>query len=310
MLTNLFQKSKPISYVLIALALLIVYVLNLSNNLSWASDSYGVVKKIGLFIIVVSSVLLVQFINYKNKLSSQNVYALFFYTCFLILFSTYFGNTNIIIANILLLLALRRIFSMTSLANLKLKIFDATLWILLASLFHFWAICFLILLYFSIIWYCSSDYRNWLIPLVALFVVGVLFYTYCLFTDTSFLAYWQHHFSISFNFSYFENVYQNIALAIFASIAVLFAVAQVLDLRNIPLNSHIVYNKILVCFLVGASIYIVSDQKNNSYLVFTFFPLAVLGANYVERLPKKWMKETVLGSVLGISLLLFLCQVL
>lgn len=310
MLTNLFQKSKPISYILIALTLLVVYALNLVADASWSTDAYGIVRQIGLFGMVVVSVLLVQFINYKNKLSNQNLYALYFYTSFLILFSTYFDNAKVIVANLMILLALRRIFSMTSLLNMKLKIFDAAFWILIAALFHFWTIAFLILLYFAIIAYGSADYRNWLIPLIALFVVSILFYTYCLFTGIDFLTYWQNHFNISFNFSYFENVYQNMALALFASIAVLFAIAQVLDLRNIPLNSHIIYNKILICFLVGAVIYIISDHKNNSYLVFTFFPLAVLGANYVERLPKKWMKETVLGTVAGISLLLFALQLL
>lgn len=310
MLTNLFQKSKPISYILIALTLFVVYALNLVSDASWSTDWYGIIRKISLFGMIVVSVFLVQFINYKNKLSYQNVYALFFYTSFLILFSTYFDNAKVIVANLMVLFALRRIISMTTLKNMKLKIFDAAFWILLASLFHFWTILFLFLLYFAIIAYGSSDYRNWLIPLIALFVVSILFYTYCLFAEIPFIEYWQNHFNVSFDFSYFENVYQNIALAVFTSIAVLFAAAQVLDLRNIPLSSHTIYNKILICFLVGAAIYIISDHKNNSYLVFTFFPLAVLGANYVERLPKKWMKEAVLGTIAGISLLIFAVQLL
>lgn len=308
MLTNLFSKSRPVNYFLITLALLLVYLVNLFADFSWITDNYSFFKKIVLFIVLGLSVFMVQFINFKNQLSDQNFYSLFFYTSFFILFSSILNNNKIIIANFFVLMALRRIFSMHSLRDTKQKIFDAAFWILIASLFHFWSILFIILLYFAILWFVSEDYRNWFIPLIALFTVSVLFYTYGLYSDISFIGYWQEHIVLSFNFDYFTNVYQNIAIALFTSIACLFAFSQVVELRNLPINAHAVYNKILICFLLGVGIYMLSNNKNNSLLVYTFFPLAVLGANYVERLPKMWMKEVTLASVLVISLGIFFLQ--
>jgi len=308
MLTNLFSKSRPINYLLIISALLLVYLTNLFTDFSWLTNNYSFLKKIFLFIILGLSVFLVQFITYKNQLSNQNFYSLFFYTSFFVLFPSILDNNKVIVANFLILLALRRVFSLHSLMNSKQKIFDATFLVLIASLFHFWSILFIVLIYFAIFRFVYEDYRNWFIPLIALFVVSILFYTYTLYFNISFLDYWLAHAQISFDFTYFENVYQNVALALFTSIACLFAFSQVLALGNLPINAHAIYNKILVCFLVGAAVYILSNSKNNSLLVYTFFPLAILGANYVERLPKKWMKETTLASVLVISLWIFIMQ--
>lgn len=308
MLTNLFSKSRPINYILITIALLLVYLVNLFTDFSWSTSSFSLVNKIILFLVLGLSVFVVQFITFKNQLANQNLYSLFFYTCFFILFSTILDNNEVIVANFFVLLALRRIFSLHSLRDVKQKIFDGAFLILIASLFHFWSILFIILLYFAILWFVSEDYRNWFIPFISLFSVSILFYTYTLYADISFIEYWKNHAEVSFDFTYFENVYQNIALALFTSIACLFAFSQVLELRNLPINAHAVYNKILVCFLIGVAIYVLSDHKMNSLLVYTFFPLSILGANYMERLAKNWMKELTLVSVLGISIWIFITQ--
>lgn len=308
MLTNLFSKSRPINFILIAAALLLVYFLNLLTDLYWLTNGFSLFKKVGLFVVLGLSVFLVQFITYKNQLSSKNFYSMFFYTSFFILFSSILDNNKVILANFFILLALRRIFSLYSLRDTKQKIFDASFWILVASLFHFWSILFFILLYFAILWFVSEDYRNWFIPFVALFTVNILFFTYTQYADISFFTYWKEHIVVSFDFTYFENVYQNIALALFTSIACLFSFSQVLEMRNMPVNSLAFYNRILVCFLIGVAIYILSANKMNSMLVYTFFPLSILGGNYMERLEKNWMKELTLVSVLGISIWIYITQ--
>lgn len=308
-LNALFEKNKPISYVAIALLLFVVYAIDLSVEPDFTHTLLGWLKMVSLSLLVVVSVLLVQFIIYKNKLSEQNMYALFFYTCFLILFQTFFNNSSAILANFFALLAIRRVFSMSSPVQLKLKIFDASLWIFIAVIFEPWCILYLVLLFFCIVWYRSNDYKNWLIPVVSAMAVSTIFYTYSLFAGFSFFGFWEEHFTTDFNFSYFENTYQNIALAVFSSVACLFFFAKIMTIRNIPLSEHHNYYKILLCFLIGVGIYVLSDDKNNGLLVFCFFPLAVLGANYVERLPKIWIKETVLAGILIISLMIFILQI-
>lgn len=308
MLTSLFNKSRPISYVFIGILLLIVYLLNTLRYNDWSNNLYGLSIKLIIFGCIIFSLLPVWVIGNKHKLTQQNGYPLFFYSCFLILFSTYFNNYKIIIVNLLILLALKRIFSMESQKNIPLKIFDAALWIFAASILHFWSILFLFVLYFTIVHYSSNDYRNWLTPIVSLFVVVIFFITYFLLFPFDWFQYWKQQLSISFNFYYFENPEQHVALAIFSSIVLLLVSSHLIHYRNIPLSLRIPFNTILVCFIVGALVYFLSSSKNNSFLVFTFLPLSILATNYVEKLPTKWMKELLLTTFLLLSLGLFTSQ--
>lgn len=309
-LHTLFEKNKPISYVAISLILLLVYAIDWHVEPHFSATVLGWTSTVLLSLLMLASVLVVQFVIYKNKLSAQNMFALFFYSCFLILFQTFFNNSSAIIANFFVLLALRRIFSMNSLIQLRLKIFDAALWLFVATIFEPWCALYLVLLFFCIIWYRANDYKNWLIPLISIAVGAILFYTYSLYTSVSFTDFWRNHFTVNFDFSYFENIYQHIALAVLSSIACLFFFSKLLNFKNIPLSEHHHYYKIIISMLIGIGIYLLSDHKNNGLLVFSFFPLAVLGANFTERLPKLWMKELTLASLLVISMFIFGSQVL
>jgi uncharacterized protein DUF6427 len=308
MIASLFNKSRPINYVLISLLLIVFYFLNLTKDASWTEYYFTIVQKVGLLLVLVSSLFLVRFITKRNGLSKDNSFAAFLFFIFLILFPTTLVNTNIILANFFLLLALRRLVSMQSLVTPKEKIFDASFWIFVASLFHFWCILFLILVFISIIFHVSRDYRNWLIPFIAFFSVFVLFALAVLIVDRNLLAYVAEKMQISFDFTYFENVFQNVALAFFSSVGALFFATQILVLQNRPLNMQSSYKKILFSFLLGVAVYVLSASKNNSFLIFTFFPLSVLGTNFLEGLDNKWVKESVLGGLVVITIVIFFAQ--
>ncbi|UUV22262.1 DUF6427 family protein [Paenimyroides aestuarii] len=308
MLANLFSKSKPIGYVVIGFMLLATYFLHLISDLKWLQSPTAIIEKSFLFVAVVLSVLLIQFITLKNYLAVNNLYSLFLYACFLILFPTFYDDSQLIIANLLVLLALRRIISLQTLNEPKLKIFDASLWIFMATLFESWTILYFLMIYLTIIWYVGQDYRNWIIPFIALLTVTILFYTYSLFYDINLVAFWTDKYDMSIDFSYFENVYQNIALAFLATISVLFTFYQVTNLKTIATNQITLYKNIVFCFVIGAAIYVISPEKSNGLLVFTFFPLSIIGGNFVASTKVYWVKEAVLATILGVSLLLFLLK--
>lgn len=308
MLASVFNKSRPINYALIGLLLVFAYFLYLFKDTYWAEDYLLIAKKGVLFLLLIASVFLVNFITRKNTLSKDNTYAMFFFLLFLVLFPTILVNTNIIISNFFILLALRRLISLQSLISPKEKIFDASFWIFAATLFHFWSIIFIVLVFISIIFHVSRDYRNWLIPFIAFFAVVVLYAMgVLLFGETMFLNLYDE-IRISFDFTYFENIYQNIALAVFSAFAVLFFIAQVSTLPSRPLNMHSSYKKVIYSFLIGVAIYVLSAHKNNSFLAYTFAPLAIMGANYLEGQKIKWFKESILALIVVITLFLFISQ--
>ena len=308
MLASVFNKSRPINYILIGATLVVVYFLYLLREPEW-THSYGAIGgKTCLLLLLAGSLFLTNFITRRNSLSKANTYAMFLYMVFLILFPTILVNTRIIISNFLLLLALRRLVSLQSLITPKEKIFDASFWIFAAAIFHFWSIIYIVLVFISIIFHVSRDYRNWLIPFIAFFAVGILYLMAALMIGEDFYRDLVGEISISFDFTYFENIYQNIALAIFSSVAVLFAVPYLFSLTSKPLNLQSSHKKIVFSFFIGVAIYVLSDHKNNSFLAFTFAPMAIMGANYLESQDNKWFREVMLALIVFIAVMLFAAQ--
>lgn len=312
MLASVFNKSRPINYVIIAVTLVLFYLAYLFKTYSGAETGYIslIFQKFGLLLLLVSGLFLLNFIAHKNRLSKDTTYAMLLFMVFLLLFPTVFVNTNSIIANFFLLLALRRLISLQSLLTPKEKIFDASFWIFVATLFHFWSIVYIIMVFIAIIIHVAADYRNWVIPFIAFFAVGILFAMATLIINEDFFTHVVGEMRISFDFTYFENIYQNIALAFFASVTVLFLFAYLVFINGMPINLKTGHRQILLSFLIGVGIYVLSADKNNSMLVFTFAPLAIMGANYLENQEKYWIKEAVLATTVLVALLLFILQML
>ena len=309
MLASVFNKSRPINYVIVAVTLVSCYFLYLFKENLW-TDFASVSQRVGLLVLLLGSLFLTNFVTHKNRLSKDNIYAMFLFLMFLILFPTILVNTNIIISNFFLLLALRRLISLQSLITPKEKIFDASFWIFAAAVFHFWSIIYIALVFISIIFHVSNDYRNWIIPFIAFFAVTVLYFMAAFIIDRGFFSHVMGEIHVSFNFTYFENIYQNIALAFFASITVLFLFPYIASITSKPINLQASHKKILFSFLIGVGIYVLSDAKNNSFLAFTFAPLAVMGANYLESQKNNWFKEVVLAVIVATAITLFLMQAL
>ncbi len=309
MLASIFSKTKPINYIILTILILLISVLYLfidQDQLVWTTYEFG--KRTVLLALLMVMMYLSQFIATRNRLVRDNAYVPLLFVSFLMLFPTVLVHSKVIIANYFIMLALRRIFSLHSLKQSKEKMFDTSLWIFVAGLFHFWSVLFLLLLFFAITYFGAKDYRNWFIPIIAFFCVSIFLELYLVITDGSYYDWFWEKCRVSFDFMYFENVYQNIALAVYVPIALLFFVSQAASISSKPFNMQSTYKKILLSFLIGVAIYVISAEKNNGTLIFTFFPLAVLGANYIEDIPQKWRREAIVYSVFGLGVFFYFMQ--
>lgn len=305
MIASVFNKTRPFNYVIIGFSLLLCYVLYSFANQTIIFTSKGIAMLVIEMALLLVSCALVNFISLKNTLTKNDNYAVLLFLLFLLFFPSIFKNKEILIANFFLLLALRRLISLKSMIAPKEKLFDASFWILIAALFHFWCITYIFLVFVSIILHGSRDFKNWLIPFIACFAVCILFLGANLITENYLWNHLSNQSYISFNFSYFETIYQNIALAVFTSIAFLFFTNQLLTIGSKPLNMQSSYKKVFFSFLLGVLIYVLSADKNNSCLAFSFAPLAIMGANFVENLETKLLKEITLITLVVLALLFF-----
>lgn len=294
MITSLFRKSTLLNYSLVILGVFIFFFIYQIQHVTGNSSIIILVEKLTLLGIILASVFTVNFIIKKNGLSKDSAYTVLFYFIFLLFFPSIWNNFNLIISNFFILLALRRLISLQSLKAPKEKIFDASLWIFVAATFQFWSILYIILVFIGILFHAARDYRNWLLPFIALFTIAIIFILTALFFDKSWITNLIHQTEVDYKFNYFVNNYQNLALSVYVTIGLFFVISMLLSLSNRPLILHSSYKKIISTFIIGFIVFVVSPNKSNDLLVFTIAPLAMMATSHVEMAQINWQKEVML----------------
>ena len=308
MITSFFKKSTPLNYSLLIISMLFFYFsyqFKLENGLNTLLLFF---YKTGYLVLIATCFLIINFVVKRNSLTKDSSFAIFFYFIFLLFFPSIFNNPKVLIANFFLLLALRRLISLQTLKFPKEKIFDATFWILMASIFQFWIVLFILVVYASIIFHVSRDYRNWLIPFVSFFVFMVVFTLFSLFFDTHLLQNYAQSAVLDLNFYFFKNNFENLALSMYTVIIVFFWVPMLFATANRPLNIQASFKKLLLSLLISVLVFLLSSNKSSDLLLFSFFPFATLAASFIEYNNSKIQKEIILFGCLIMALTAYFLQ--
>lgn len=308
MITSVFRKSTPLNFSLVVILMLVFFFVYQMQDLAWLNSTALVIEKLGILALIVGSIFMSNFITKKNGLSKDSSYNILFYLLFLAFFPSLFNDYNLILANFFVLLALRRLISLHSLKSSKEKIFDASLWIFVASLFQFWCVLYLGLVFISIMFHVARDYRNWVLPFIALFVVSTIGLMVSLLFDIDFIGTLDKGRYVSTEISYFTNNYQNAALSIYATIAMFFVVSMIATVSSRPVLIQDTYKTIIASFFIAVVIYIISPNKSNDLLIFTIAPLAIMATNHIELPQLRLKQEMVLGVLILCSLFAFFSQ--
>ncbi|MCM5662311.1 DUF6427 family protein [Galbibacter mesophilus] len=248
------------------------------------------------FVLILISLFLVDFVNRKNFLTRSHSYTIFFFVLVFCLFPKIFNEINLLIANAFILLSFRRLVSIRSNKDVEIKIFDASLWVFIATFFYSWSVFFILLVYASIFLYKKNDYRNLLIPLVAFFTVLSItftafyllndlqtFYGYLLLLPKLVLEKYE-------DFRYIVPLIFLFIMGVWSTIAFFIRKQSKSFVTRVP--------GILIMVMLGIAILvaIVSESANTSEVIFSIFPLSVIMAKYVESINRLWLKEIFLWS--------------
>jgi hypothetical protein len=308
MITSVFKKSTPLNFSLVVFLILFFFLTYQIQDLSWTNSALMIFEKVGLLSVLLASIFIENFVSKKNGLSKDSSYTVLFYLLFLLFFPSILNNINLIFSNFFILLALRRLISLQSLTASKEKIFDASLWVFVASLFHFWSIIFIVLVFISIMFHVARDYRNWILPFIAFFAVGIIFTFFSLVFDLNGFEYINRNVKTSFEIIYFTNNYQNAALSIYATVALFFVISMFATLSNRPLVLHSSFKKVIASFFIGVLVFLVSSNKSNDLLIFTIAPLAMMATAHIELPQLRLKQEMVLVVLIACSLFSFFSQ--
>jgi hypothetical protein len=309
MITSFFRKSTPLNYSTVILGLLFFFFYYQIKHVTGDNSWLNVVSKCALIAALFVSMFITNFIVKKNGLSKDSAYTVLLFFLFLLFFPGILNNTSLLLSNFFILLATRRIISLHSLKASKEKIFDASLWVFIAALFHFWSVLFIVLIFIAILFHVARDYRNWFLPIIAFFSIAILFVGSSLYFNTQWINYLISESTIDLRFDYFTNNNQNIAFSIYATIGLFFLVLLLLSLSNRPLILHPTYKKVISAFVIGIAVFAISPNKSNELLVFTFAPLAMIATSHIETAQAYWKKEVVLWILVAVSFIAFFKQV-
>mgnify|MGYP007128750772 FL=1 len=303
MLSVRFENTKPITFIIVLLALLIGDGLFQFKILQLPlSDVSHLTVLMSTFVLFFLSLLLLHQIDRWNELTdTKNCYSIAFFSIFVVLFPTLFDKVKLVGANLLIIVALWRVLTLKTGDGIPQKLFDTSLLIICAGLLHPWALIFLLNVWISLLFYGAEKRRYWFIPLLAIITVSILLGAILLilqepFPIDDFTNLITSDINNLLNFSS-HSIATTIAVC---SLALLLLVAlAVYYFRSVY---HSISSLVVIQFLwIGLIVVFLSKE-----VIYTFAPIAILFALYVEKIRVWWLKETVLWSLLSLPAIVLL----
>ncbi len=306
MIANFFSKTKPATVLSIGV-MLIIYYFTASFLLHSGEFSLQILfRRAGFFIWLALFLLIANFIVKKNKLTKDNSYVSLLMVFLLGTFPEAMFSSGIVLANIVLLLGFRKIYSLRSGLDTKLKIFDACFWIGIATLIYSWSIFYILLVYVSLIIYQKLTVKNLFIPIVGFVTPMLIYFTYCLYFESAAFFYGRFNDEIILDFSPYTSLKFLIPLLFLSMVLVwsLFRVTpKVVSVRN---NFKFSWDVLINHLLISAVIVLLAPTKNGSELFFFIFPSAVVISNLVQLTKSKILRNVILYVFLLISIGVYL----
>ena len=306
MISSFFSKTKPINYLVLLIFLLVFYTVTFFSLKGNFDDSL-------ILLLVLAGILLqvigVQEIVRLRKITDKTSFAMLFFVLLFMAIPHVTANSEVVFCNLFLLLSLNRLLALKDLKRVKSKIFDAALWICVASIFDPWALLFLMVVYIAVNVYGTKEFKNWLVPLMAALLFMLLMIAFLMLTKN--ITFIENHYVFSVEAEFLDSFITHFRVEPFIYIiTILGVVLTVFIKQGYQRVGRIVNLRLLLAYLL-VSVFVFgiqnTDQNNYMILVYSFFPAAVFATNFLETFKKKRLKELVLVScVLFPFVLLFI----
>lgn len=282
MLTSFFGKSSPINYILLSIAIVAGYFLNVFISQEGSFSLGSLINHVGTILLMVFAVLLLDFIIRKNNVTKNNTFAILLFVLFVLLLPQVYNAIPLIIANVFLLLSTRRMLSLKTEKNTVKKIFDATMYITLASLCYGWAILFFIVLYTAILYKTNATFKYLFIPIIGLLGITTLAITYQLLSTDSYVWIYDWFPAMHFDFSAYNDLSLLIPSTLLLTLLLWAGSARIISLASLSKKEKPSAITMLLITFISSGIALASPQKDGSELFFLFAPIAAITSNYIE----------------------------
>jgi len=301
MIANFFNKTKPVNFLIIGLLLFVYYSISIFSIEEFAYTISFFTKFLGLFLVLFLFLLIFKFIVEKNKLTRDNSYALLLLVIILGIFNESITNSYFIYSNLFLLLSYRKLYSLTTGLNTKMKLFDASFWVGIAAIFYSWSIIYILLIYVSIIIYQKANLKNLLIPIIGLITPIFIYFTYNFYFDKLPVFYDRFNYDVDFSFLVYSEIKFLIPMLFIATCLLwsLFAITPMIV--SVSNNMKLSWNVLINHLLISIAIIVMAPIKNGSEMFFIAFPTAIVVSNFVQNKKSSLFKNVMIYLFIIIS---------
>lgn len=299
-LSKFFSKSKPFVFLILGLYISIHFWFSAAQ--SSASIKFVDAGKHSLLLVLLFGV---NFIVKRNKINQQNAFAAFSFAMLATFFPAFFLDVNYLIPAFFVVLGLRRLVSLKTQVDSKKKIFDASLWFFVASLFQPYLLLLMLLVFLGILQYTLYDPKNLFIPIIAWVCGGLFFTAYQLWQTDEWMFFYS--FYTDFGWSDFSAIWQanQLALGLLLPFVlfVLFLTSLVINKAQLALKTSLIL--LIFTFVIIVFGWMYSRQSHVGGLAIAFIPLSMLAGCSLEVSIKPILKEIILGLLLLVSIASF-----
>ncbi len=305
MISSIFEKTKPINFIIVLVFLFLFYWSVQFYLLDYTFTDIEIVPSIVVLSILLFSVFIVDFVVKRNKLTGTNSFAILFFSLLFVVFPETLGDSNAVFTSFFLLLAMRRLLSIKSLKNIKLKIFDAGLWICISSIFYEWAILYLLLVFATIYIYDPKNIRNWLVLLSVGFSFYIILYGVLVLLDEVSFMKIHYNFAINYDAIFPIKWWSSLKLSLYGLFNLALAFSTFIHLGKAGMGKVIIMRLIALSFIIGLVVNFLVTSENMNAIMITFFPSVIFIVNYLESIKKPKFLELILIASILVPILVF-----
>jgi len=270
-------------------------------------SSFGsIIKEVWVLLLFIMCMVVLNFIAKRNELTQRNAYKTLLFAAFSCMLFEVLRNDDVILANFFVLLAMRRVISLRSQRMTTKKIFDASLWVFVASLFYFWAVLFMVLVFAGIFLHVRQNIKYWLVPFLAFLTVLSITSCFHLYFTDSLYTFSQWFQASEFDFTAYGNPKILAPVSLLLALMIWCSFNYLGILQRASANIRASHTLIFWALVISLAVAIFAPTKNSSELFFFLAPLSVIATNYLQTLDDKWFKEMLLFLIPALPVMVWL----
>lgn len=303
MLANFFGKTDPINLIIIFALFLCYATTGFFLGFSEFNSPIWMGSMLSLYVLLF---FFFNFILGKNKLTLYNSYGFLFFVLLFGIFPFVIFDRHELMVNLILLIMLRRVYSLRTPKSIYKKMFDSGFWLAILFILDPFALVFGFLIYSAILLFQKFNLKAAFTPIIGFIAPLICYFTYCYWIDDveGFVQLFAWY--TDYDFSFYQSPKVKVPMILVGGIALLSILFKTPKVLLVSGNYRKFWTLVILNLLVSIGFIMLTKNRNGAELMCAFFPAAVILTNGIEGFSKQLFRDMVLGLFVLTPIVLFI----